>query len=111
MLALIRRFLGRTTDRTAPRERDVNEAARMAADGAFLVDVREPGEFAGGSVPGAVNIPLGQLAGRLSEIPRDATIACLCRSGNRSGQAQRLLLREGYDAVNLTGGMLAWRGN
>lgn len=76
----------------------------------FVLDVREPGEFAGGSIPGAVNIPLGDLPRRLADVPHDRTIACLCRSGNRSGEAQSILLGKGFDAVNLTGGMLAWKG-
>jgi len=92
----------------AARNVPVNEVRSIS--GAFVLDVREPDEFAGGTIPGAINIPLGVLPHRLSEIPRDRTIACLCRSGNRSGKAQALLLGEGYDAVNLTGGMLAWRG-
>lgn len=92
----------------APRAVPVNDVRSIP--GAFVLDVREPDEFAGGTVPGAVNIPLGELPQRLAAIPRDRTIACLCRSGNRSGKAQAFLAGEGYDAVNLTGGMLAWRG-
>lgn len=89
---------------------DVNQVAALVAAGAVVVDVREPDEFAAGSVPGARNIPLGELAARLDEIPRGRTIACLCRSGARSARAREFLLREGYEAVNLGGGMLAWRG-
>lgn len=92
------------------REHDINEVGRLVAAGAVVIDVREPSEFAQGSVPGARNIPLGELASRLADIPKDATIACLCRSGARSGRAQDFLREQGYDAVNLTGGMLAWRG-
>lgn len=92
-------------------ERDVNEVGAMVAEGAVVIDVREPSEFAEGSVPGARNIPLGELVDRVGEIPRGVTIACLCRSGGRSARAQEFLIGQGYEAVNLTGGMLAWQGD
>ncbi len=74
----------------------------------FIVDVREPYEFAGGHVPGATLIPLGQLSSRLSEIPKDKTVVAVCRSGNRSGQATQLLRQQGFNAHNMQGGMIAW---
>lgn len=88
---------------------DVNEVTTIA--GALILDVREPDEFAAGTLEGAINIPLGDLTARLTALPRDRTIACLCRSGNRSGSAQQILEHNGFVAVNLTGGMLAWRGH
>lgn len=99
----------RTASSGIARSVPVNELATL--QGAFVLDVREPSEFADGSIPGAVNIPLGDLPRRLADVPRDRTIACLCRSGNRSGKAQSILVDKGYDAVNLTGGMLAWKGS
>jgi len=78
-----------------------------AADGALLLDVREPVELAVESVPGAVNIPLGQLRARLAELPRDREIQVICRSGGRAYYATRILLQNGFDARNLSGGMLA----
>lgn len=107
-MALFRKRSRGTASTDVPRSVPVNDISSL--QGAFVLDVREPGEFAGGSVPGAVNIPLGDLPRRLADVPRDRTIACLCRSGNRSGKAQSILLGKGYDAVNLTGGMLAWKG-
>ena len=56
--------------------------------GAFLVDVREPGEFAGGTAKGAVNIPLGNVVAELNKFKGKETIVVFCRSGNRSGQAK-----------------------
>jgi rhodanese-related sulfurtransferase len=77
--------------------------------GSVLIDVREPDEWQAGRVPGATHIPLGQLQTRLSEIPLDREVLLICRSGNRSGAAQRLLLANGYhQAVNVAGGMSAW---
>ena len=77
-----------------------------------IVDVREPDEFTGplGHIVGATMIPLGELAGRLSELRRDRPIVAVCRAGGRSVQAVTILQQNGFsDAVNLAGGMLRWR--
>lgn len=79
-------------------------------DRPFLLDVREPSEFAVGHVPGAVLIPLGQLEARVGELPADREIAVICRSGARSGRATQVLVGRGLRARNVSGGMLAWRG-
>jgi NADPH-dependent 2,4-dienoyl-CoA reductase/sulfur reductase-like enzyme/rhodanese-related sulfurtransferase len=78
-----------------------------ATEGALLLDVREAVELAVESVPGAVNIPLGQLRGRLGELPRDREIHVICRSGQRAYSATRILLQGGFKARNLSGGMLS----
>ena len=72
-----------------------------------ILDVREPFELAVENVEGAVNIPLGQLRARLDELPRDKTIQVICRSGQRAYYATRLLLQQGFDARNVSGGMLS----
>ena len=77
-----------------------------AGDG-FLLDVREAVELALEQVPGAVNIPLGQLRARLGELPRNRDILVTCRSGQRAYLATRILLQHGFSARNLTGGMLS----
>ena len=77
-----------------------------ALEGAFLLDVREPVELTVESVPGAVNIPLGQLRSRLDELPRDREIHVICRSAQRAYYATRILLQNGFKARNLPGGML-----
>ncbi len=76
-------------------------------DGAFLLDVRESVELAVESVPGAVNIPMGQLRSRLGELPRDREIHVICRSGQRAYYATRVLLQNGFKAKNISGGMLS----
>ncbi len=93
------------------RDHPVNDwSAAVGADGQ-LVDVREPAEVAQGSLPGAVNIPLGELADRLADLSKDRRVVLLCRSGNRSTQAARFLTSAGFgDVVNLSGGMLAYTG-
>lgn len=67
--------------------------------GAFLVDVREPGEFAGGTAKGAVNIPLGTVASQLEKFKGKENIIVFCRSGNRSGQAKIILEQNGFKNV------------
>ena len=66
-----------------------------------------PPELAVEHVPGAVNIPLQQLRARLAELPRDREIHVICRSGQRAYYATRILLQNGFDARNISGGMLA----
>ena len=78
-----------------------------ATHGGFLLDVREPVELAVEQVPGAVNIPLGQLRARLGELPRDREIHVICRSGQRAYTATRILLQNGYKARTLAGGILS----
>ena len=87
------------------------EADALVREGAMLLDVREPAEWQAGHVPGAFHVPLGELEGRLAALPRDRRVVVICRSGNRSATATSLLVRSGFDAVNLRGGMRAWASN
>ena len=73
----------------------------------FLLDVRNPPEVEADPVPGAVNIPLPQLRSRLAELPKDKQIASFCRSAQRSYYATRILMQNGFKAVNIPGSMLA----
>ena len=77
----------------------------------ILVDVRTPEEFSTGHVPGAVNIPLDQLSGRMSELAsyQPGEVHLICRSGNRSLAASQSLLSKGYTPVNVAGGTEAWK--
>jgi len=77
-----------------------------------ILDVREPEEFVGplGRIPGAVLIPLGELARRVAELSRERPIVAVCRAGGRSAQATAILHLAGFTLVaNLAGGMLRWR--
>lgn len=66
-----------------------------------VVDVRTPAEFRGGSVSGAVNVPLNEIPQRLEEIKgMDAPLILCCATGNRSGQAENFLSRQGVDCLN-----------
>ncbi len=74
------------------------QAWNHIADGALIVDVRTPAEFAQGHLPGAINIPLPQVVKEFAarNIGKDTDVMLYCRSGNRSGQAQKALIAEGY---------------
>lgn len=73
-----------------------------------VVDVREQDEWDDGHIPGALHIPLGELADRLGELPEDDTLLLVCRSGGRSERAAQWLMTNGFEAINLVGGMSAW---
>ena len=75
----------------------------------FLLDVRTQEEFTAGHVPGATNIPLDELRERLVELPRDRRIAAYCKVGQRGYLATRILMQNGYDATNLSGGYTTFR--
>ena len=110
-MSLFSRLSGAPEATSVPRAVDVHEARRRQSAGALLVDVRQPDEWSAGHAPQARLISLGSLASRLAEIPRDRQVLLICRSGNRSGSAQRQLLQLGYEQVfNVSGGMNAWVG-
>ena len=71
----------------------------LVNDGAFLVDVRTPEEFAEGNVKGSVNIPLDQVQNQLAKFKAKENIVVFCRSGNRSGQAKSILEQNGFSNV------------
>lgn len=83
----------------------------------IILDVREPDEYQAGHIADSILIPLGELAlrksellTRVSEMPKDAPLYVICRSGNRSKQASEILIKAGFkDVRNVEGGMLAWQ--
>jgi rhodanese-related sulfurtransferase len=87
----------------------VQQASEQFANGAFLLDVREPSEWNEAHVAGAVLIPLGELSSRISEIPTDQDVLIICRSGNRSAQARDILRAAGLArTTSINGGINAW---
>lgn len=83
---------------------------RMGKESMSILDVREKEEYAGGHIPGAVNIYVGELEGQLSGIPSDRPVVSVCSSGYRSGLGASILTRQGFDMVyNLIGGTTAWK--
>jgi rhodanese-related sulfurtransferase len=79
----------------------------LAPDAVFL-DVREPAEWRAGHIEGALHIPLADVPARLGELPAESEVVVVCRSGGRSARATGWLVQNGYDVVNLEGGMGAW---
>ncbi len=77
--------------------------------GAVILDVREPSEVAAGKIPNSINIPLGQLRKRLSELDKSKLIVASCRVGLRGYLAERILKQNGFNAANLSGGYLTWK--
>jgi adenylyltransferase/sulfurtransferase len=81
---------------------------RAHGDSLTLLDVREDWEMSVASVQGVVHIPMAQVQARLSELDKNTEIVVLCRSGRRSLEIARMLQSNGYAALNLAGGILAW---
>jgi rhodanese-related sulfurtransferase len=83
-------------------------ARRDGGESLTLLDVREDWELGVAAVPGVVHIPMGEVADRLGELDRGREVVVLCRSGRRSLQVANFLQQNGFRAVNLAGGILAW---
>ena len=93
------------------REIALDEAAAAVERRARIIDVREPAEYLARHLPGAVNIPMGQLPARLDELDRGAPVYVVCASGNRSSAMVEVLAAAGFDAINVAGGTSAWVGS
>ena len=74
----------------------------------LVVDVRQPQEYRQGHIQGSKLIPLGELIGRMNELPKEKEIVFVCATGNRSRSATKRMIHEGYNAVNMNGGMMSW---
>jgi rhodanese-related sulfurtransferase len=93
-----------------PAEITVDQAAQKRDQGAFILDVREPSEWTQFHIPGSTLIPLGNLPGRLNEVPKDREVVVVCRSGNRSLQGRDILLNAGFAKVtSMAGGVTQWQ--
>lgn len=93
-----------------PREISVEEALAKRDSGAFILDVRQPEEWNEFHIPDSMLIPLGELASRMAELPKDREIVVVCRSGNRSRQGRDILLDAGFTRVtSMAGGLTQWR--
>jgi rhodanese-related sulfurtransferase len=92
-----------------PAEVSAADALALRDSGAFILDVRQPDEWAAVHIPDATLIPLGELASRVNEVPRDRQVVVVCRSGNRSAQGRDILLGAGFPSVtSMAGGMNDW---
>jgi rhodanese-related sulfurtransferase len=92
----------------APSTIDGPTARKLVAEGALLVDVRTPGEYADGHVDGAQNVPVETLPGGAAGLPKDKVVVVYCRSGGRSARAAGILRGEGFATVHDLGPISAW---
>lgn len=80
-----------------------------AGDDVHLIDIRTPGEIAGGMIPDAGVLPMHLIPLKMSELPRDKDVVLYCRSGARSYHACAYLMQQGFEnVINLRGGIIAW---
>lgn len=86
----------------------VSDVPDPIPDDVAVLDVREQEEWDYGHIEGAVHLPVLQLVPRLDEVPFGQRLLVVCKIGGRSMQAVDYLVRKGYDAVNLDGGMVEW---
>lgn len=87
---------------------DVHQALELIESGALLLDVREDAEWEQGRAPQATHIALSDVPDHLDDLDRERPIVCVCRSGGRSARAGQFLSDQGFNVVNLDGGMTAW---
>ncbi|MFM2247262.1 MAG: hypothetical protein RL071_3336 [Pseudomonadota bacterium] len=105
----------RTADESATLRRDVDTAGlkdeQASGKVSLLLDVRSPGEYAQGHVPGAQNIPVDVLVDEVQHrgLPKTQELHLICESGARSSQGADALAAAGYRVVNVKGGTAAWR--
>ena len=97
-------------DETQETTREISreEAQKLVAEGAQLLDVRVDHEWEAGRIAGATHLPLAELAGRAGEIDKDRPVVLYCRGGNRSTMAAAALAEAGYDAHKLSEGIVGW---
>lgn len=78
-----------------------------------FIDVRTDDEYDSGHIPNSIHIPLHEIQDRMSEIDslKNKNIIAYCRSGARSSKATKILVKAGFDVLNLSGGVLSWKGD
>ncbi len=89
-------------------EVSIDDLEKAIKEGAFVLDVREPDEFANGHVPEARHIPLKSVSEQLENLPRDEQIWVICQAGARSMTAANFLEDQGFDVVSVAGGTGSW---
>lgn len=94
-----------------PQHVSVDDLVAARQRGAVVIDVREPEEFAGARVPGAINVPLATMPlslGRLAELATDGPLYVVCQVGGRSAQAAEYLTQYGIESCTVDGGTQDW---
>ena len=100
----------RMDDEAAVGQADIADVPAIFDRSVVLLDVRENDEWERGHAEGAQHIPMGEVPARLGEIDPDATLFVVCQAGGRSMRVAQYLVRNGYEPINVNGGMLAWSG-
>ncbi|RJO96303.1 rhodanese-like domain-containing protein [Exiguobacterium sp. RIT452] len=75
-----------------------------------IIDVREVDEVKEGKIPEAIHIPLGLVEFKMNELDKKKQYVMVCRSGARSGRAATYLEGQGFEVINMDGGMMAYEG-
>ena len=88
---------------------DLQTFVARHADGARVIDVREPAEYVGGHVPGALSTPMSRIWMYTAQLPREEDVYVICESGNRSRSMTDVLAAQGIRAISVQGGTAAWR--
>lgn len=104
----VRREVAAGQEEAANGEVGLDDFAAAHSQGAYVVDVREPDEWATGRVPGAVHIPMDEVPARTAELPSGEPVFVICASGVRSRQVVDHLRAQGVTALNVAGGTSAW---
>lgn len=91
-----------------PTEATIQQLKQAHSEGAVVIDVREPDEYAEGHVAGARSLPLSELPARTQEVPADQVVYLVCQGGGRSSKAAELLSAAGRDVRSVVGGTTAW---
>ena len=97
------------TSAAGATEVEVEDAIALVADGGYLLDVREQNEWDAGHAPDAHLLPMSAIQERIDEVPEDRTVYVVCHSGARSERVSAYLRSLDLDAINVLGGMMAWR--
>lgn len=87
---------------------EIANVPAVLPEGAVLLDVREQDEWDAGHAPGALHIPMSEIGARLEEVPNDVQLYVVCRAGGRSARVTQYLNDNGWEAVNVEGGMQHW---
>ena len=110
VLALGRPCQHEVMDDTEVPQAAIGDVPSTFDEAVVLLDVREDDEWQRGHAPGAQHIPMGDVPARMAEIDTEAQLYVVCHAGGRSQRVAQYLARNGYEPVNVTGGMLAWAG-
>ena len=95
-----------------PDEISVVQASELRSQGAFILDVRTPEEWAEHHIPGSTLIPVDELEARVDEVPRDQQVVVVCRSGNRSAVGRDILKNANFGQVtSMAGGLNVWKAD